>query len=69
MRRRFWSRTVSTTVSRGGETFVVKGAPDFELMTQNSLAGDPGPFNRSPAVVDGKLLLRSDRFLHGIGEE
>jgi outer membrane protein assembly factor BamB len=54
-------------VSREQGTFVLKAGPQFDLLATNRLAGDPSVFNASPAVHDGQLLLRSDRFLYCLG--
>ena len=49
-------------VSRGGRGYVVSAKPTFELLATNDL-GRVGTVNASPAVGDGRLYLRSDRFL------
>lgn len=53
-------------VTRGGTAFVIAARPEFELLARNELR-DGGVFDASPAVADGNLLLRSDRFLYCIG--
>ena len=55
-------------VSQTRGTFVVAAKPDFEQLTHNDL-GDTSVFNASPAVSNGRLLLRSDRYLYCIGEK
>jgi hypothetical protein len=55
-------------VSRNRGTFVVAAKPLFELLAQNVLAGDTSVFNASPAVADGQIFLRSDRFAYCIGK-
>lgn len=50
-----------------GGTIVLAAQPEFRQLHQNDL-GDESVFNASPAVVGGKLLLRSDRFLYCIGK-
>ncbi|MCH8333727.1 PQQ-like beta-propeller repeat protein [Candidatus Sumerlaeota bacterium] len=43
--------------SEGGEVFVLKMGPDFEVLATNTLDGQS--FVASPAIVDGELFLRS----------
>lgn len=54
-------------VTRESGTFVLAAGDRFEILAQNSLAPDSSVFNASPAVADGRLLLRSDRFLYSLG--
>lgn len=54
-------------VSRNQGTFVVAAKPQFELLAHNQIAGDDSVFNASPAVADGQIFLRSDRFAYCIG--
>ena len=54
-------------VSRSNGTFVVAAKPEFELLAHNVLSTDPTEiFNGSPAVHQGRLLIRSDKFLYCI---
>lgn len=55
-------------LSRSGVTYVGAAKPEFELLKTNTLSGDGGVFNASPALVDGKLLIRSDKVLYCIEE-
>lgn len=55
-------------LSRAGRTFVLAAKPEFEQLATNDL-GDESTFNASPAVTDGRLLLRSDRFVYCIGQK
>lgn len=55
-------------IGRSGVTYIVAAKPKFELLGTNSLAADNTVFNASPALVDGKLLLRSDRHIYCIGK-
>ncbi|WP_197455444.1 hypothetical protein [Stieleria neptunia] len=41
--------------------------PEFEQLAHNRL-DDRSTFNASPIVADGKLYLRSDKYLYCIGE-
>jgi outer membrane protein assembly factor BamB len=55
-------------VSRDAGVFVVAAEPQFELLAHNKIASDTSVFNGSPAVADGRLLLRSDKALYCIGK-
>ncbi len=54
-------------VTRYDGTFVLAANPEFEQLAHNTL-DDDSTFNASPIVSNGKLILRSDRFLYCIGE-
>jgi len=54
-------------VSREKGTFVLKAGPEFEVLAQNVFKSDPSVFNGSPAVDDGQILLRSNRYLYCLG--
>jgi outer membrane protein assembly factor BamB len=54
-------------VSREQGTFVLKAGPQFELLANNRFVSDASIFNASPAIHDGQLLLRSDRYLYCLG--
>lgn len=56
-------------VSRKNGTFVLAARPDFEVLAHNTLDSDAGMCNASPAVSDGRLLLRSNKYLYCIGEK
>jgi outer membrane protein assembly factor BamB len=53
-------------VTRRSGTFVVSAKGDGEVLAQNKFDDDTD-FNASPAIVDGTLLLRSNRFLYCVG--
>jgi outer membrane protein assembly factor BamB len=53
-------------VARDGRTFVLAAKPQFELLATNHL-DDGSMFNASPAVADGRIYIRSDKFLYCIG--
>jgi outer membrane protein assembly factor BamB len=53
-------------VSRWNGTFVLAARPEFELLAQNRLESDESDFNATPAIGDGRLYLRSDKFLYCI---
>lgn len=48
--------------SRGGTVYVVAARPQFELLATNSW-GERGTYNASPAVAEGQLFFRTDRFV------
>lgn len=54
-------------VTRFDGVFVLAARPEYELRAHNEL-GDASCFNASPAVADGQLLIRSDRYLYCIGK-
>jgi hypothetical protein len=53
-------------VTRRNGTLVLAAKPEFEVLAHNRL-DDKSEFNASPAVADGRLYLRSDRFLYCLG--
>ena len=55
-------------VTRHSGTFVVNLSDKAEVIAENKL-DDPTDFNASPAVTDGKLLLRSNRALYCIANK
>jgi outer membrane protein assembly factor BamB len=52
-----------------GVTVVVEPGSTFQVAGRNKLKGGPLDFEASPAIVDGKLLLRSQSHLYCIGEK
>ena len=50
----------------GGQTFVVRAGPEFELLHTNDIGA---PTLASPALVDGRWYVRTSRELIAIGEE
>ena len=55
-------------MTRQNGTFVMDMAGKGEVLSQNKL-DDETDFNASPAVADGKLLLRSNRSLYCIASK
>ncbi len=51
--------------SEKGETTLFRAAPDFQLVAKNRLS-DPGGM-ATPAVTDGRILLRTDHALYCLG--
>ncbi len=52
-------------VTRQEGTFVLEASPVFKLVAHNKIT-DSTDFNASPAISEGKLFLRSDKFLYCI---
>jgi outer membrane protein assembly factor BamB len=55
-------------VSRNNGTFVLAADDSFEQLAHNKLGSDGSVFNASPAVSDGKLYLRSNKFLYCLSD-
>ena len=55
-------------VSRFGGTYVIEATPELTEVAHNELS-DASDFSASPAVSDGQLILRSDRYLYCIEEK
>jgi outer membrane protein assembly factor BamB len=55
-------------LARDGKTFVLPAEPRFKVLAVNSL-GERGTFNASPAVADGRIYLRSNRYLYSLAKE
>ena len=51
-------------VMRTGGTVVLAAQPEFRILGHNKLASDESDFNASPAIANGRLFLRSDRYLY-----
>ena len=49
-------------------TYVISASPKFELLQHNVFADDNSRTNACPAVHNGQLLLRTDKYLYCIGE-
>lgn len=54
-------------VSREQGVFVLVAGPTFRQLAHNRFAADTSVFNATPAVSQGQLFLRSDRFLYCLG--
>jgi outer membrane protein assembly factor BamB len=54
-------------VTRTEGTFVLATGPDFKIIAHNKFESDDSDFNGSPAISDGRIFLRSNRFLYCIG--
>jgi outer membrane protein assembly factor BamB len=51
-------------VTRKNGTFVLPTKPEFKIIAHNQFASDGTDFNASPAISNGRLFLRSNRFLY-----
>lgn len=56
-------------VSREAGTFVLAAGTEFQELAQNDLSPDDSIFNATPAISNGQLLLRSNRYLYCIGKK
>jgi outer membrane protein assembly factor BamB len=54
-------------VTQHGGTYVLAAKPEFQQLAHNVL-DDRSTFNASPIVANGKLFLRSDKYLYCIGK-
>ncbi len=54
-------------VTRTKGTLVYAAGREFKQLARNDL-GDDSVFNATPTITDGRLLLRSDKFLYSIGK-
>lgn len=54
-------------LGRQGQCVVVSATPKFQQLAENTLEGNRGAFNASPAFDGNRLLLRSNRSLYCIG--
>lgn len=55
-------------VTRFGGIHVLAAKPEFEELSHNEFSDD-STFNASPSVADGKLFIRSDRYLYCVGKK
>ncbi len=55
-------------VSRENGTFVYEAEPSLPLVAHNQFSADDSIFNGSPALLNGRIYLRSDKFLYCIGQ-
>jgi outer membrane protein assembly factor BamB len=54
-------------VGRETGTYVIAAKPRFELLSTNVLSDDVSISNASPAVSDGRIFLRSNRYAYCLG--
>jgi outer membrane protein assembly factor BamB len=51
---------------REGSTLVIRNAPTYQVLAKNDLQDG---FDASPALVDGEIYLRGNRYLYCIAEK
>jgi len=61
------NRFYATSQTKGVFVFAVE--PEFKLIAQNRFEHDSSVFKATPAVSDGELFLRSERFLYCVAHE
>ena len=54
--------------TKGGSCYVIEANPEFKVLAVNSLA-DGSEFNSTPAFSEGKMFVRSNKYLYCIGEK
>ena len=55
--------------SRWDGVLVLPAKPEYRLLSQNRFADDESDFNATPAISNGQLLLRSNRFLYCVANK
>ena len=55
-------------VSRWGGTFIFAAGPKFKLIAHNRINDDDSQFHGTPAISNGQLFLRSDKYLYCISK-
>ena len=53
-------------VSRKHGTFILAADPKFRQIAVNQFASDTSDFNASPAISDGQIFIRSNKFIYCI---
>ena len=56
-------------VSRRAGTFVFQATPEFEVVSENHFQNDNTDFNATPAISNGQIFLRSNRFLYCLSKQ
>ena len=55
--------------TKSGTCYVMAAKPEFELLATNKFESDDSEFNGTPAVSDGEMFVRSNKFLYSIGKK
>ena len=55
--------------SKTGTCYVVAAKPEFELVATNKFENDDSEFNGTPAIANGQMFVRSNKFLSSIGKK
>lgn len=56
-------------VTRKYGTFIIAAAPRFRQIAVNRFESDSSDFNASPAISDGQLFIRSNKFIYCVQEK
>lgn len=54
--------------TKDGTCYVISASPEMEVLAVNKFANDGSEFNSTPSFSDGKMFVRSNRFLYSIGQ-
>ncbi len=54
--------------TRAGEVFVLKLGPEFEQLAKNRFESDDSDFSATPAISNGEIFIRSNKFLYCVGK-
>lgn len=52
---------------KNGGCYVIDAKPEFKILASNHLSADGSEFNATPAIANGRLYVRSNRYLYCIG--
>ena len=55
--------------TRDSGVWVLAAEPNFDVLALNRIESDESPFNASPAISNGQILMRTDKFLYCIGQK
>ena len=55
-------------LNRSGATIVITPGSKYKQARVNQITGDDSMFNATPALSDGQIIIRSDRYLYCIGK-
>lgn len=55
--------------TRWSGVLVIAAKPEFKILSQNKFAGDESDFNATPAISNGQLFLRSNRYLYSVASK
>ncbi|TWT56794.1 outer membrane biogenesis protein BamB [Thalassoglobus neptunius] len=56
-------------VDRSGTTYVIGLGDEYKLLATNQFSDDDSDFSGTPAISDGQLFIRSNKYLYCIAEE
>jgi outer membrane protein assembly factor BamB len=54
--------------AKDGTCYVIAASEKFEVLAVNKFADDGSEFNSTPAFSDGKMFVRSNKYLYSIGQ-